>query len=562
MAIKVYFGAQPAQYQSELEMQTYQPTWIELSGVDGLEDFEITFRKANSEDDSNNVTQESISKELNFFDGSRNFLHEQLVVQKRELVYVKVEDDCPDCGLLHFGVIKRKNLKSCDCDDFYSAQINGISKDEIIKARLESIVVMNTDLASYYNPADSANTNTLFQMVQERPSGTRLIDRYAIPAIPIRRIFNDISSRLAMTAYSSIFFEYNRINDWSGDDYTPTQIPSGYNQYNPYFYLYLSYFPILSQSKKQEQQGIGQNPDDQNNNTYFAGGNWRPIKKENWLSWSAFAFFNRLAEVFNAQWRIRNGHLEFERKDYFSLGENLWLDLTNEKVCYAIQDFTDFAYLDIGFAGSRGEVQSSLNPRSAVVCQSAIQQNPFIDLSTERLESLVDWQTQLSFVRKQGLIKRFEFGYAPAVRYDGRNKIGLKDGTTPYPILLTRAENSAINRAFIWGDIGVLQHQNMTTDKYLFNHCTGEYTTDLIKENLYDNFHFIDDPNQSANSKGYFSKSRQLIYSFNIEEVPFNCTNFNNFDINKTVNTKRGLGIMEEVTFNWSRKTVSIQGRV
>jgi hypothetical protein len=85
---------------------------------------------------------------------------------------------------------------------------------------------------------------------------------------------------------------------------------------------------------------------------------------------------------------------------------------------------------------------------------------------------------------------------------------------------------------------------------------------DLIKENLYDNFHFIDNPNQEANSKGYFGKNKQYLYSFTVEEVPFNCANFDNFDINKTVNTKRGLGIMEEVTFNWSRKTVTIEGRV
>jgi hypothetical protein len=570
MAIKVYFGAQPLQYQSELEMQTYgqdipntpQPTWIELSGVDGLDDFEITFRKGNTEEESNNVTQESLSKELNFFDGSRNFLHEQLVLQKRELVYVKIEDDCPDCGMMiHYGVIKRKNLKSCDCDEFYSASINGISRDEVIKARLESITVMDNDLASYYNPNDNAGTNVLFQLAQESLDRRRMIDTYAVPGIPIRKIMESIGDRLSFNAYSSIFFEYLTMMQWSGDDYTPQVISQGYNIYNPYFYLYLVYFHIVNQRQKQRQVTF-QNGDDQNNNTYFSGGTWQPIKRENWISWSAYSFLNRLAEVFNAQWRIKNGLLELERRDYFQLGDNQWLDLTNEKICYTIADFGDFAYLDIGFAGSKGEVQSTLNPRSSVNCGSSIFQNPFIDFSTEHLESLVSWGSELSFVKKQPLIKRFDFGYAPAIIYENRTKISLKNGTTPNPLLLIGAQNSAINRKFLWGDIGVFQHQPMTTDKYRYDYCINERTNVLFEENLYDNFHFIDDPNQDANSKGYFSKGKQYTYTFDVNDVTFNCSNFHNFDINKTILTKKGRAIMEEVTFNWSTKTMSIKGRV
>jgi len=544
MAINVYFGAKPLQYFSELQMQTYQPTWIELSGVECLEDFEITFRKANADDGSNNVTQESISKELNFFGPSYNFLHDQLVVQKQELVYVKVEDDCPDCGLLHFGIIKRKNLKNCDCDDFYSAQINGISKDEIIKARLESILAYN-DLSV------TNNENCLFECVQETLNRQNLDNKYGVPAIMVRSIFESFESLLSLnSAYSSIFFDYNRMMDWTGDDYAPTVTPLGQNVYNPYFYTTVAYKPLTNTLQKPQSQVFA----------YQVGqGSQFNIAIENRLSWSAYAFLNRLSRVFNSQWRVKDGNLEFERKDYFMLGDNLWLDVTSEKTCYNIEDFGDWAYLDIGYGGNRLEVTSSLfddnvrqfflnSPLNVIGSQIWNEHLAYQD-------DLISFSDELSFVKKQPLIKKFEFGYHPILRKIP-DKLGLKDGVTNQPLLLIKRQNSAINRAFPYAGTGIIAHQPMTVSKY---DLSG---VDLIKENLYDNFHFIDNPNQEANSKGYFGKNKQYIYSFTVEEVPFNCTNFDNFDINKTVNTKRGLGIMEEVTFNWSRKTVTIEGRV
>ena len=525
-------------------MQTHQPTWIELSGVEGLEDFEITFRKANADDGSNNVTQESISKELNFFGPSYNFLHDQLVVQKQELVYVKVEDDCPDCGLLHFGIIKRKNLKNCDCDDFYSAQINGISKDEIIKARLESILAYN-DLSV------TNNENCLFECVQETLNRQNLDNKYGVPAIMVRSIFESFESLLSLnSSYSSIFFDYNRMMDWTGDDYAPTVTPLGQNVYNPYFYTTVAYKPLTNTLQKPQSQVFA----------YQVGqGSQFNIAIENRLSWSAYAFLNRLSRVFNSQWRVKDGNLEFERKDYFMLGDNLWLDVTSEKTCYNIEDFGDWAYLDIGYGGNRLEVTSSLfddnvrqfflnSPLNVIGSQIWNEHLAYQD-------DLISFSDELSFVKKQPLIKKFEFGYHPILRKIP-DKLGLKDGVTNQPLLLIKRQNSAINRAFPYAGTGIIAHQPMTVSKY---DLSG---VDLIKENLYDNFHFIDNPNQEANSKGYFGKNKQYIYSFTVEEVPFNCTNFDNFDINKTVNTKRGLGIMEEVTFNWSRKTVTIEGRV
>ena len=553
MAIKVYFGAQPLQYQSELDMQTYgqdipntpQPTWIELSGVDGLDDFEITFRKGNTEEESNNVTQESLSKELNFFDGSRNFLHEQLVVQKRELVYVKIEDDCPDCGMMiHYGVIKRKNLKSCDCDEFYSASINGISRDEVIKARLESILAYNDS-----SVVDSENC--LFECVQETLNRQGLNNDYGVPAIMVRAIFQSINNLLSINAYSSIFFEYNRMMDWTSDDYSPTVTPQGQNVYNPYYYTTLAYKPLTNVLQRSQSDVFAYRSGQGSNFT---------IEIENRLTWSMYAFLNRLATVFNAQWRIRNGDLEFERKDYFQLGENQWLDLTNEKVCYTIADFNDFAYLDISYGGNKMEVDSSLfdNTVAQFFLQSPLNAigGQIWNQHLVYQEDLISWLPELSFVKKQPLIKKFEFGYHPILRWTVPSKLGLKDGMTNLPLLMIKRQDSAINRAFPYGGTGVITHQPMTVSKY---DLTG---VDLIKENLYDNFHFIDDPNQEANSKGYFSKGKQYTYTFDVNDVTFNCSNFHNFDINKTILTKKGRAIMEEVTFNWSTKTMSIKGRV
>jgi hypothetical protein len=562
MAVKVYFAPAPLQYQSEIEMQTYQPIWVEINNtIFGLEDFSITFRKANADDSSNNVTQESISKELDFYDGAYTFIHEQLVTQRREFIYVKLVNECEGCEpLLHFGVIKRKNLKSCDCDEAYRAQINGISRDEIIKARLESILAMDEILADSFQP--SQGPNVIFQMVQDRLSKQRQTDKFGVPGIRIKSMFERIGQRLGMNVYSSIFFDYNAINGWSGDDYSPTQIPQGYNVYNPYFYLYLVYYPIMNSEQKDNQNQFQNLNEPVSNNIYYSGGSWQPIKRPNWLSWSAFRFLNSLANVFNAQWRIKNGQLEFERKDYFFLSEDEWLDLTDYKACYTITDFNNFAYLDFDFAGSKSEVQSTINPRSNVLCGSSIIQNPWIDFSTEYLSDPIDWSDGLSFIQREPKIKQFDFGYAPVVRYAGSNKVAFKDGYSPYPTLYCAAENSADNRKFVYGGIGTSGHQPMLTAKYFFDYCLNERTNQLIPENLYDNFHFIDDPLQRPNSKGFTGKNSLFFHEFEINSIPFNCQTFANFDINKTVKLKKGSGIMDEVEFNWSQKTVNIRGRI
>jgi hypothetical protein len=545
MAVKVYFAPAPLQYQSEIEMQTYQPIWVEITNtIFGLEDFSITFRKANADDSSNNVTQESISKELDFYDGAYTFIHEQLVTQRREFIYVKLVNECEGCEpLLHFGVIKRKNLKSCDCDEAYRAQINGISRDEIIKARLESILAYNND--SVQNAE-----NCLFELVQERLNRNGLDNEYGIPAVHVRSIFDSITSLLNIGAYSSIFYEYNAMMNWTGDDYSPTVTPQGQNIYNPYYYTTVAYKPLTNVLQKTASQV----------SNYKAGqGNQFNIAPENRLTWSMFRFLNNLADVFNANWRVKNGVLEFERKDFFYLNANQWLDLSEFKACYSIKDFGDWGYLDISYGGNKMEVDSTLfdNTMAQFFIQAPLNQIGGFIWNQHLIyqDDIIDWFDGLSFTQKSGLIKKFEFGYHPILRWTVPSKLGLKDGMTNLPLLIIKRQNSAINRAFPWGGTGVITHQPMAVSKLDLN-------GGIMKETLYDNFHFIDDPLQRPNSKGYFSKGAQFFYEFEKNNIPFTCENFANFDINKTIMTKKGSAIMDEVEFNWSKKTMNIKGRV
>jgi hypothetical protein len=545
MAVKVYFAPAPLQYQSEIEMQTYQPIWVEIKNtIFGLEDFSITYRKANADDSSNNVTQESISKELEFYDGAYTFIHEQLVTQRREFIYVKLVNDCEGCEpLLHFGVIKRKNLKSCDCDEAYRAQINGISRDEIIKARLESIL-------AYNDYSVVGNDLWLFECVQERLNRNGVEQGFGVPSVSIRKIFDSITSLLNINAYSSIFYEYNAMMNWTGDDYSPTVIPQGQNIYNPYYYTSCAYKPLTNVLQK----------DVNGRNAYRVGlNNLTLIAIENRLSWSMFRFLNNLADVFNANWRVKNGVLEFERKDFFYLNANQWLDLSEFKACYSIKDFGDWGYLDISYGGNKLEVDSSWfdNTMAEFFIGAGLNQIGSVIFNKHLLyqDAIIDWFDSLSFTQRNGLIKKFEFGYHPILRYTVPDKLGLKDGMTNLPLLIIKRQNSAINRAFPWAGTGVIAHQPMAVSKFDLN-------GGIMKETLYDNFHFIDDPLQRPNSKGYFSKGAQFFYEFEKNNIPFSCENFANFDINKTIMTKKGSAIMDEVEFNWSKKTMNIKGRV
>lgn len=565
MAVKMFFGKLPSQYVSEIQLQTYQPQWIEIDNtIVGLNNIEITVRKGDGED-NNNVTQESLSSSLKFYDGAYDFLAHQLVTLKREAVYVKLENDCAGCDkIIHFGIIKREKLRTCDCENSFEAEVQGISKDEIIKARLESIILMDDYLANNWidGMAQRSNTNVIFQLLQDRFSGLRQTDKYGVPGIPIRTIMNRIAQRLNFNVYSSIFYEYNQMMQWSGDDYSPTVIPQGYNPYNPYYYLYMVYMPIVNSDQKarQTQTQVANEP---LSSSFFEAGVFPFItNKENWLNWTPFKFLNALSGVFNAKWRLKNGDLQLERKDFFELGKNLWLNLTEYKACYNIKDFNNFSYFQALWSGSKQEVQSSINPRSVVICTGNPITDPWYDTSLIYVDDATSWQDTLTLTRRSGKIKQFEFGYAPSSRYNGQSKVSLKNGYTPHPCLYVGSENSAINRKFIWGGFPTFEHQPMTTAKYTFNFCDNLQTNTLIKENLYDNFHFIDDPRQLPNSKGYVGKNSFYDYEYEIENIPFNCDDWNNFDINKTIKVKKGEATMDEVTFNFSKRLLTIKGKV
>ena len=69
-----------------------------------------------------------------------------------------------------------------------------------------------------------------------------------------------------------------------------------------------------------------------------------PTELNNALNYNGIDFLNKFGEVFNAKFRIKNGALEFERKDYFFQSQNVWVDLTHETQCLKLKPQDNWAY--------------------------------------------------------------------------------------------------------------------------------------------------------------------------------------------------------------------------
>lgn len=238
---------------------------------------------------------------------------------------------------------------------------------------------------------------------------------------------------------------------------------------------------------------------------------------------------NDLAVVFNAKWRLIGNEVVFERKDLF---EQNGADIRQYKTCYTLRDNPLPQAIEITFAEDSSNTESNTNgyydyfelwnqdpfsprqkglkrvtipfSRSRQLYDKSVNYTPVSDKNLD-FEQYAVAQLAFQVLFPDAKINRLRSDRAPLLVMD--------NGRLSNPILLILDPN----QNSFWGNLIV--NNNF----------------DLYGKNLYDRFHFIDNP------RGEYMKNRKPL-NFSTEELPMG-----NYQIYDKVQISRGIGIVTEI---------------
>ena len=277
------------------------------------------------------------------------------------------------------------------------------------------------------------------------------------------------------------------------------------------------------------------------------------------------AFLDELKIPFNAEWRVRNGVLIFERKDFFWSAED-WVDydaldadnLIDTRICYNWRDEDAAALIRINYAldavdwcGNEAvnrfsnvvEWNQPFNPRQTGIKELQIPFGTarFADDGIDR-NVLGDYSW---FPAYWGVLSNYQRVIIQNNGTSFQPKLLIWDGDS---INLGRVKKYAIPNSGIPFNENYNWPYNCSTVGTLPNTA---YPTDTPLLGLYARFHAIDNPKLTGD------QGKEFTFSFK-----FNCDQLLNFDINKNIGTPLGSGRIVTARINYTQRTALITGKV
>lgn len=271
-------------------------------------------------------------------------------------------------------------------------------------------------------------------------------------------------------------------------------------------------------------------------------------------------FFDQLKIIFNAEYRVKNNILRFERKDNFQYG-NVWLDLTtydpdNTNVCWSWQDKTAFSY---------GNFKYFKDAVNWVGSEAA-----------DRWNDIVEWNNPYNTGQSGEFAPLIPFA-ACRFRDDGiEEDILTKYEDAPFigPVIKGNKRSMLMNThncyqpmLIIWDQTSGLSNAKASGSDYYFPgyYTPGGQPVGLNQfynypfwfdaqsgGNLYDNFFAIEDPR----TNGF--KGLQFV-----ADLPFDCSILSTFDIDESVLTSEGQSReITEININYKSGRITIKGVV
>lgn len=270
-----------------------------------------------------------------------------------------------------------------------------------------------------------------------------------------------------------------------------------------------------------------------------------------------------LKPLFNADYRVINNKLIFERKDYFFNSNNLWIDVDNlinrglvedNVVCYSWIDKEKYAYGDYRYSMDASDYIGNEVRRR---WEDIVEWNPAPTNPAQK--GGMELVLQSSCARTIGdgafldiddqAITSFIFGLA---------LLGLNN-----PRIMMMSQNRAFNYKFI-----ILDGNYIKTD-YSDAFCGGTipginpwervnypmWFREGFDNNLYSLFHYINNPRLSG--------STSYNYKFTFE---FDCLTYQNFSFDKTVSLVMGgqvkYGQVKELSIDFNKRAITVTGIV
>ena len=276
-------------------------------------------------------------------------------------------------------------------------------------------------------------------------------------------------------------------------------------------------------------------------------------------------FLDELKPVFNAEWRVRNGVLIFERKDFFYINEE-WVNYDtleadnyiDEKACYSWRDENAAAYLNITYALDAVDWagNEAVNRFSNIVEWNL----PFNPRQTGSKETALPFGT--ARFNDDGIDRDVMADYNWFPAYWGlmnayQRVIIQNNGTSFQPkLLIWDGESIALGRVrkYAIPNSGLPFNENYNWPYNCSEANTQPntaYPSDQPLVGLYGRFHAIDNPKLSTD------QGKEFTFSFK-----FNCDQLLNFDMSKNVTTPLGSGRMTTARTNYTQRTAQITGKV
>ena len=530
--IKAYL-APPIAGINTYTLAEYPLAWFECTNTDGVQGVKINIEK--KEDNQYKV---KATGEMKFSNEDKDFILEHLITGSApayipdSYVWLKLYDDC--CGEVIFqGHITADLVSWCSGDCFIKCNAKEYTK------RTDAFNFIKNSVIDY------RNVDVLDISYRKRGNvGSR---RYH----PSPLLKDLLIKNLAINniAFSSSILNNTRLNQWTGDDY------QDFNGINPYTKTYL-----VNADFEQGNKNLG--GDFINNNKMID-----TIK----------GLLDKLKDVYNADYWIREiggvKTLEFERKDYFNYYADIWSDLKNKNVCFEIDEKSRYAFFE-------GKWQKNIGNDSD-------DQEMYLVYN-----EIVEWNQPINPTQSGRRSINLAFSYAEIdiadsdIGYDDLNldQTGLL--SAPTLIICTNAPNRGVEATFYRMRNTTNVYSSPMYDGFLTGVIAHEYNSPywFSKESwfkkrninstrpilpyvygLYDNFHFIDNPKNLPNGRGYYSKNRKygLKWSYEIE---FDCDMFLSF--NETSGVQLSIfgqdvtAMIESAEFDFKKRTLKLKGKV
>jgi hypothetical protein len=546
-----YQSVQPITSKPVYNLASLPVTWFDVpeQDVEGLEELTL-----NCERQDGNQVMRKMSGDIKFYNATKDLLLTNFYDNNAQYMWVRFYD-C-ECGVWIFkGQITRDKIEWCTDNCYILARAT--EYDDVTDAYLSLNNVLDYDA---YKIIGEHFLNFPIRFSTGVSANFRYVEGVRIGGLLSATIANQPNFIFA----SGILNSRNSLNGWTGDNYNYTPATSSFqSNLNPYYHAYLLNSDIAKPLKESE---IG-----------------NKIRWENRYIKTTKQFLEQLKPIFNADYLLKSvgGVVQFifERKDYFYYNSVIWKDCTDYQLCFEIDNRNMYAYANM---------QWSTLPFG--------EEQPDVSLYKELYNDIVEWNNPMNPIQKDeygaycslAWIPLFGFSdYAvgsledcldmkkktlistPTICIAGFN--GVYSGGEYTPINVGHYDASlyatAVHKAnsALWFN-GNYAQASLDTGYSSFGSTTSIFPNNIANYedcNLYDNFHFIENPRNAPNHRGVYGKYQRkwLKYSLTID---FSCAEYlsyqNDSAIMINVFGTPTKAIIESIEFNFKDRTARITG--